>query len=315
MHLLAPFDDMSLLAVIVVTIRVSIADPLNACSSATGVDRSGPDIIDIPRNLNKNITYLTISETNISVLNLTALVDYSAMCRLNIRFSPVSTIITPNPPHTVALTTFYLVRSGNFLTPPDLGIVLSTQLKYLSFNSIGITTVPENYFQNYSDLRSLYLAGNPITNINAGNLEGLRQLTYLNLGDTKVNPVPPLGLWLPNLRSLYIPRVDITLLPGTLLENLPHLENLNLIGNQLSRIPTKEYFINLQNMKVVYLSGNPLRCDSRLLWVKVNVLKCIYRKWCMICVCIIIYTMKLMCGYLCCCTSLSYSRDCTNYLF
>ena len=64
-------------------------------------------------------------------------------------------------------------------------------------------------------------------------------------------------------------------LPGILLEILPQLRTLDVIGNQLSTVTPKEQFVNLQNMHAVRLAGNPLRCDARLGWIKVNVMICI----------------------------------------
>ena len=200
------------------------------------------------------------------------------MCQLDVRESPVTTLITPTPPQTTVLTYFRLVNSGTFLSPPDLGSVLSEQLEFLSFDNIGINTVPENYFQNYSNLISLVLKDNPITHLNAGSLAGIEHLKMLYLDRTNINPVPQLHLWLPNLSRLHIQSVGMAILPGSLIENLPQLKSLDLRSNQLSTVPAKKYFVNLQNMKDVFLEGNPLHCDSRLAWIKVNIKKCADRE-------------------------------------
>ena len=255
-------------------IFIAMPNALNACPASLRVDLSGLNIADFPRNLNKSATHLSISHTNINMLNLTVAVEYPMLCWLQVTSSPVSFLITPNPPQTVALTTLYLA-SGTFLTPPDLGIVLSRQLIYLSFVNIGIINVPENYFQNYTSLLSLNLDGNPISKLNPGSLAGLRHLSMLYLTRSSINPIPPLYLWLPNLNELHIAFMGLKVLPGIILENLPQLRTLNVIGNQLSTIPPKEQFVNLQNMHVVRLAGNPLRCDARLCWIKVNVMTCI----------------------------------------
>ena len=257
---------------VLVVILVVVPDALDGCSYTTRVDLTGSDVTDIPRNLNGDVDCLRISDTNINVLNLTVAADYSRICRLEVRSSPVSTLVTPNPPQTVALTFFYLA-CGHFPTPPDLGIVLSIQLKYLSFVDIGIITIPGSYFQNYSKLVSLSLFDNPITTLNSENLAGLRRLRTLYLTRTNVNPIPALNLWLPTLRELHIASVGITLLPRTLIANLYYLRKLYLKGNQLYTIPEKENFVNLQNMIFIDLSANPLCCDSRIAWMKVIAMK------------------------------------------
>ena len=247
-----PFDGKTLVTTLVV-ILISIRGSLSQCPQNEEVDLTGSDITDISRNLSKTLDYLLIFRTNINVLNLTVGIDYPVMCRLDVRESPVTTLITPTPPQTTALTYFHLVNSGTFPSPPDLGSVLSEQLEFLSFDNIGINTVPENYFQNYSKLISLVLNDNPITYLNAGSLAAIEHLKMLYLDRTNINPVPQLHLWLPNLSRLHIQSVGMAILPGSLIENLPQLKSLDLRNNQLSTVPAKEYFINLQNMKDVFL--------------------------------------------------------------
>ena len=241
-----------------------------ACSKAVRIKVTDNDLNDIPRDLRQEVTQLYISNTNISVLNLTRTVEYTAMCLLDVRSSPVSSVIAPIPPQTVALIVFRLL-SGRFPAPPDLGSVVSGHLKYLSFSGIGITIIPGNYFQNFSKLISLNIIANPITNINAGSLAGLQHLTALYLYHTNINTVPPLHLWLPNLKRLYLRHLGMNLLPEALIENLPYLRILDLRYSHLSTVPGKDHFVNLENMDAVYLAGNPLCCDSRLVWIKVNV--------------------------------------------
>ena len=240
------------------------------CSKAVRIKLTGYDMNDIPRDLRQDVTQLFISNTNISVLNLTMAAEYPAMCLLEVRSSPVSSIITPIPPQTVALI-FFRLLSGRFPAPLALGSVVPNQLTYLSFRGIGITTIPDNYFQNFVKLISVNLADNPITNPNAGSLAGLQDLSALYLNHANVTTVPPLHLWWPNLRRLHLSHRGMISLPEALIEKLPYLRILDVRNNLLSTVPCKDYFVNLENMQAVYLAGNPLRCDSELVWIKVNV--------------------------------------------
>ena len=245
-----------------------VPDTYGVCSQSVQHELTGPFWNEIPRNLDKNITKLILSDTNISVLNLTVAVEYPVMCILEVDSSPVSTIITPSPPQSLALINFRLA-SGNFSTPPDLGCVLTEKLKNLKFVNIGIFIVPDNYFQNFTNLISLSLVMNPITTLNKGSLAGLRHLRHLYLSYTNINPLPPLHLWLPNLQSLLLTHIGITMLRGSLVRNLPQLEKIDLRGNLLTTVPAQKYFVNLENMKMVSLRGNPLQCDAKLCWIKV----------------------------------------------
>ena len=239
-----------------------------ACTQSVMVTLTGPTISDIPRNLAPDVGYLKLSNTNITILNLTATGDYPVMCRLEINSSPLTTIITPYPPQTVPLTDFHLA-AGNFPTPPNLGIVLPGQLEYLVFKGIGVVTIPDNYFQNYTSLISLSLTNNPISDLNAKNMAGLRNLQKLYLVNTDVSSLAEIHTWLPYLKGIYVSRSEITALSAFMVEHLSNLQTLDISRNALRTIPTEKHFVNLANMVSVNLEGNPLHCDSRLCWVKV----------------------------------------------
>ena len=240
-----------------------------SCSQSNVVEISGADITDIPRNLRSDVEVLSMSKTNIDTLNLTAAADYPILCRLEISSSPVKLIITPTISQTLALTRLRLA-AGQFPTPPGLGRLLEGQLVMLSLNGIGIITIPDGYFQNYTSLTSLSLTGNPISDLNAANLAGLHDLQSFYLGNTQLNPMPLLHLWLPKLRRLHVPTTGITTLSATLVESLPFLRYLDLTNNQLSTLPGQEHYANLKNMNFIKLNGNPLSCDFRLCWIKVT---------------------------------------------
>ena len=257
-----------LIHLIALTCFITMTIFINGGLCSVIVELSGANITDIPRDLRQDVTFLDISKTSISILNLTAAFDYPSMNRIDVMTSPITGIIIPSPSQSVALTNVAL-RSGTFSTPPDLGIVLAGQLLYLTLSHLGITAIPDNYFQHYSRLKSLDLTFNPIQNLSAGSLAGLRQLGHLYLGHTQVNPLPPLHIWLPNLQRLHAPCTGITVIPSSFLESLSGIKYLDFRVNQLTLVPRQEYFINLQNMVYVKLGGNPLHCDFRICWIKV----------------------------------------------
>ena len=239
------------------------------CHKPVQEDINGLHITSIPRNLSPNITYLRIFKTNITILNLTVIVDYPIICRIDVISSPIANIITPGPLQSVTLKSFLLHAAGHYLRPPDLGLVLAGQLINLSLKALGITAIPDNYFQNFTNLYSLSLASNPITNLNETNLAGLDRLKHFYLGYTHLNPLPPLQLWLPRLQTLYTPYSGITTIPLSFWENMSGLRCLNLTGNKLTTIPAHKYFIHMQTVVKIKLRRNPIHCDSRLCWIKV----------------------------------------------
>ena len=118
-------------------------------------------INDIPRHLSYGVGFLSISNTNVSIVNLTATGDYPAVCGLEIDSSPVRTIVIPYPLQTVALTTFVL-DSEYSSTLSNLVFVLAEQLRYLTFNVIRLVTIPDNYFRSYTRLITISPSSNPI---------------------------------------------------------------------------------------------------------------------------------------------------------
>ena len=239
-----------------------------ACSNNVVVEVTGFNITDIPRNLRSDLDYLIVSRTNIDTLNLTVVIDYPEMCRLDMSKSPLNHIITPSVPHNSALISLHLYN-GHFLTLPDLGDVLERQIERLGFFGMGIVTIPDNYFENFTRLTSLSLAKNRVSNLNAGNMAGLSQLQDIYLGHNQLNPLPSLHLWLPKLKRLSLRRNGIYFLPASLMEHLPKLLFLDMRGNELSTVPSREHFVNLDNMVLINLEGNSLHCDTEICWIKV----------------------------------------------
>ena len=232
------------------------------------VELNGTHITDIPRDLRQDVMFLKIFKTSIRILNMTAASDYPSMYRIEVSTSPIISIITPSPSQSISLTNVAL-RSGTFSSPPDLGILLSGQLRFLTIAGLGFVAIPDNHFQHYSRLKSLDLSKNPITDLNASSLTGLSQLEHLYLGHTQVNPMPHLHIWLPNLQRLHAPYTGITVIPSSFLQSLPELQYLDFQGNQLTLVPRQEHFINLQNMVFIKIGRNPLQCDIRMCWIKV----------------------------------------------
>ena len=187
----------------------------SACYFTVKVPLTGSGISDVPRNLSSDIRYLWIHHTNISILNLTAAGHYPMMCYLRVISSPVRTLITPDRPQTASMTAFWM-ETGQFPTPPNLGNVLEEQLKYLTFKGIDIVTIPDNYFENYPSLNSLSLTNNPISDLNAGNMAGLRNLQNLYLVNTHVSSLGGLHQWLPILKGLFAADSYVETLPASI---------------------------------------------------------------------------------------------------
>ena len=246
----------------------------SGCINSVSLTLTGGNVTDIPRDLPKNLTTLSIHNTKITVFNLTtAIGHYPDMCKIKIESPSVNHIVVPiNPTESGNLKELKLARA-NFPTLPDFGSVLAGQLEVLNLSHLKITTVPNRYFQNYSSLIKLGMTYNSITSLTAEQLFGLGRLQLLNLRQNNLNSFPPVYQWLPNLQRLEVDGNSITGIPIPLLENLPHLQVFDATNNRIQTVPDQRHFINLKNMTSIDLRGNPWHCDYQLCWIKVNVLR------------------------------------------
>ena len=244
------------------------------CINTVQVTLTGGNVTDIPRDLPKTMTTLSIFHTSITTLNLTAATGhYPDMCKMKIESSSVNHIVAPtNPAESGNLKELRLNRA-NFPTPPDFGSVLAGQLEVLNLSRVKITAVPIRYFENYSSLIKLVMVSNSIATLTAEQLVGLSRLQLLNLRYNLLNSLPPVYQWLPYLQRLIVDSNSITEIPIPLLENLPHLQVFNAAYNRIQTVPDQRHFINLENMTSIDLRGNPWHCDYHFHWIKVNIIK------------------------------------------
>ena len=249
-----------------IVIYLDLISPYLSCSDDGVVFLKGQNITSIPNNLNSSLTYLHIRDTQITTLDLEQLLMYSELCKMYIIASPVTSIIGQSQPS--KLDRFQLA-DANFPVLPDLGDKLSGQLRFCSLNSDGISTIPNDAFIHYIHLVSLSLSGNPIKSLNSSMMNGLRHLQQLYLDNTHVSPLPEVYEWAPELIKLSVCSLGLTELPIAILVNLPMLKILQIRDNNLTTMPDKQYFVNLDSMISIDIKQNQLVCDQRLCWLKV----------------------------------------------
>ena len=236
------------------------------CEEDVTVIVEGRAVISIPSNMNTSVTHLEIDDTSITTLNLQQLSVYTELCYVHVRVSPITAIITQT--QDTKLSRFKLI-GAHFPTLPDLGVTLSGQLAYCSWSSNDISTIPGGAFIHYSNLVSLSLSGNPITSLEYPMMQGLTKLKYLYLDNTLLASPPEVYKWAPKLEKLSFIGVELTELTESLVANLPYLRIIHLRNNQLTTLPEKENFVNLESMTDINIKENPLTCDYRLCWLKV----------------------------------------------
>ena len=212
-------------------------------------------------------TRVTLISTRVSAhCQAILLLMYSELCKIHIITSPITSIIAQSQPS--KLDRFQLA-DANFPVLPDLGDKLSGQLRFCSLNSDGISTILNDAFIHYIHLVSLSLSGNPIKSLNSSMMNGLRHLKQLYLDNTHVSPLPEVDEWASELIKLSVSSLGLTELSIAILVNLPILKILQIRDNNLTTMPDKQYFVNLDSMVSIDIKQNQLVCDQRLCWLKV----------------------------------------------
>ncbi len=127
-----------------------------------------------------------------------------------------------------------------------------SQLTELNLEESGIKKIRDNMFNGLDSLTDLRLGGNDLTYLVEGNFHGLDHLESLDITENQIGGVMPKALsGLPQLSELNMANNKIE----TLDQN---------IFDQLDYLPTDGH---PRQLKLV-LDLNPIRCDSRLCWIR-----------------------------------------------
>lgn len=113
----------------------------------------------------------------------------------------------------------------------DEPILLAPNLKYLELDFCKISYLPSKAFQNLTNLKKLSLTNNKLVKLGS--------------------------------KRRYEQSVDTPATISNIFSDLKQLEELDLSNNQFRYLDTS-LFDNLDNLKRLYITGNPLECDCDL---------------------------------------------------
>ena len=142
-------------------------------------------------------------------------------------------------------------------------------LTLLSLAENQIEVVRENTFTNLSVCEELWLGWNKIHTIEDGAWNGLDSLKQLSLRYNKIELLWP-GMFsgLDNCTRLELNDNKIHTIHTRALDGLVSLTELRLYGNQLTTFPWTVFGKEHPAQHVLWLSENPLVCNSTLCWLK-----------------------------------------------
>ena len=239
-----------------------------------------------------NLTYLNLSNNNLTTLPAGVFEGLSKATVLNLRGNPLTTIKTGAFNGLSSLTELDLSPTGSSrgkLTTIEAGTFYGlASLQTLNLHNNNLTTLPTSVFEGLNTVTSLNLRGNPLTTIKAGAFNGFTRLQTLNLHNNNLttlptsvfeglNTVTSLDLrgnllttikrgafnGLSSLAELDLSptgssRGKLTTIEAGAFKGLTSLQTLNLFYNNLTTLPTG-VFEGLNKVTSLNLRYNPLK--------------------------------------------------------
>ena len=116
-------------------------------------------------------------------------------------------------------------------------LVYNQKNPFLSFRSIGLTTISSNALLGIHLVTSLHFTSNQLTTLDVGTFKGLSQVVYLAL-DYNYLSFLPVTLFhdLVNLRALFLTENRLSELPIDIFQNTPNLVSIRLEANELTTL-------------------------------------------------------------------------------
>ena len=145
----------------------------------------------------------------------------------------------------------YKRREADIETLEGLSIPSTVQQILLEVNLI--TTLPENVFISYSQLKRLDMSHNNIQYIFNGTFNGLFNMDTLDLSYNNLNKFPNLTDSVSSLRSLNLAQNSITALPVSYIQMFEKLRWFNIASNMLTSLSSWPETPELQTL---HLSAN-----------------------------------------------------------
>ena len=227
---------------------------------------NGSSVTSIPTDMEPAaMTYLKIFNTNIQTLDLRQLLPYTSLQCLEVETSPVTKVLSADLPSLQYLH----FNSLNMIVPPTLD-PLSPQLMGLSFSKSFFTTIPDDYFSNFTRLKGVGLAQLGLTSLRGTWLTDLNRLRKIYISENPLGSLPPLQLWFPKLERVYAKSIGMTSIPVALIKGLKSPAVLRLEDNNITSVPRQDDFDPIAKWQLINLKGNPLHCDKSLCWIKVR---------------------------------------------
>ncbi|GIY47823.1 uncharacterized protein CEXT_132701 [Caerostris extrusa] len=136
------------------------------------------------------------------------------------------------------------------------------------YNSSVESVIPANFSQHMSkEVVSITITESNITRIEKDSLKDLTNLTTLRISHNSLRTFERGVLsQVSKLEQLRLDSNKIRFLPAGVFEDLPHVKVVSLSNNTMSSLPEDVFSALWKPDVYLDLRGNPIKCDSRILW-------------------------------------------------
>lgn len=148
-----------------------------------------------------------------------------------------------------------LKASHNNLTHISLDLRLKINILFLNNNLLETLPLVG------STLQILHLRHNPITKITSTDMQHWKELTYLDLGNSKISFDSKIFLPLNQLKVLYLDEIGMENIQIEWFQGLNELEILNLQGNNFSTLDYQKIIHILPSLTHLFIGQNLFSCE------------------------------------------------------
>ncbi len=214
-------------------------------------NRYNQGLTSIPTDIPNTTTHLHLKKNEITSIGSSDLSHLTELEELALSNNPISSFADDALSRNEKLK--YLFLNKSYLTTPPNLWQAKNSLRALRIDDAKLDSTPEDYFTNMTEMRTIHLNGNKLTQVRLGQMD---KLSYINLRDNKLTAMPELTTPIPGLTNLYLHHNSIVNLDNNYFSKTPHLRILNLEHNKILVSPVN--ICPLSGLKELKLRNNKL---------------------------------------------------------
>lgn len=187
-------------------------------------------------------------------------IEPSICARLNDENTTEENIIFPDYDRFAKSDSFEILSATKLTKIPKFVLTQFTELRQLRLMDAGITTLPDNLFEDMKSqqLQELDLRGNNITEISTDSFAGLSSLEILNLSYNGIARIAPNAFQdCEQLSAIFLSNNQLKEIPPGVFDEAQNLTELCLDSNKLNTIAEKAF--NLPFLTILLLRHNQLQ--------------------------------------------------------